>query len=217
MTIKACVFDMDGTLLNTLDDLATSANTVLRQHGFDPHPVEAYRTFVGSGVRNLIIRALPENARNEATIDACLAAFKIHYDTHWADQTHLYEGLTDTLDQLTKQGLKLAILTNKPQPFADLCVDKFLGRWTWNIVQGQQDGLPIKPDAAVSQKVTDALEVSPAEVLYFGDSDVDMFTARNAGYRAIGVSWGFRSIDELNQAGAEQIIHQPHELLNLLN
>ena len=216
MTIKACVFDMDGTLLNTLDDLATSANTVLRQHGFDSHPVEAYRTFVGSGVRNLILRALPENAREETTVETCLAAFKTHYDNHWADQTHLYDGLTETLDQLTKQGLKLAILTNKPQPFAELCVDKFLGRWTWDIVQGQQEGLPIKPDAAVSQKVTDALKVAPGEVLYFGDSDVDMFTARNAGYRAIGVSWGFRSIDELTQAGAEQIIHQPHQLLSLL-
>lgn len=216
MTIKACVFDMDGTLLNTLDDLAHCANTVLEAHGFQAHPVAAYRTFVGSGARNLIIRALPDTARDDRLIDTCLAAFKTRYDKHWADQTQVYEGLPELLDQLSDKDLKLAILTNKPQPFADLCVDRFLGHWTWSIVQGQQEGLAIKPDAAISQRVTNALQVDPTEVLYLGDSDVDMFTAKNAGYQAIGVSWGFRTVEELARAGADRIIHQPDELLAAL-
>lgn len=216
MIAEACVFDMDGTLLNTLEDLADCANAAIAEYGFQPHPVGDYRLLVGGGARNLITRALPENARSETQITACLSSFKTLYDQRWAQRTHLYDGVKEALNQVTGAGLRVAVLTNKPQAFADLCVDRFLGAWTWDIVQGQQDGLPVKPAKAISDRVTNALQVSPDRILYLGDSDVDMHTARNAGYKAIGVTWGFRSEQELREAGAEQIIHHPDEISGLL-
>lgn len=216
MTIKACVFDMDGTLLNTLEDLALCANATLEDHDYPTHPTQAYRHFVGSGARNLIIRALPEPARQDTVIDACLQQFKVRYDQHWDQHTHLYEGVASALDDVSQAGLPMAILTNKPQAFAKLCVDRYLNQWSWQIVQGQQEGLPIKPAKGSSDPVTAALAVPAEQVLYFGDSDVDMHTANNAGYRAVGVSWGFRSERELINSGADHIIHSPNDIKALL-
>lgn len=216
MTIKALVFDMDGTLLNTLEDLADSTNYVLAQHGFPTQDTEKYCYFVGSGARELIRRALPENARDDQTIATLLADYKTHYDTNWANKTHLYEGITDALQHAVTLGLKLAILTNKPQPFADLCVQHFLADIPFDMVQGQVDGVPHKPDAAMSSRVTAALNVQPSEVLYFGDSNVDMLTAQNGGYQSVGVTWGFRPEQELRAAGARHILHRPNDIPQLI-
>jgi len=216
VTIKALVFDMDGTLLNTLEDLADSTNSVLAKHGYPIQDTQNYRYFVGSGARELILLALPENARQEETISTLLADYKTHYDSNWANKTHLYTGIHDALQQAANLGLKLAILTNKPQPFADLCVQHFLADIAFDIVQGQVDGVPHKPDAAMSSLVTNALQIQPNEVLYFGDSNVDMLTARNAGYHSVGVTWGFRPEQELREAGAQHMIHHPSDITQLI-
>lgn len=174
-------------------------------------------TLVGSGARKLVERALPEEARNPETIDVCLAAYKEHYNENWANKTRLYDGLAEVLNQLSTSTLKFGILTNKPKDFADECVKHFLSSWTWQIVQGQEEGIALKPSADISRLVTEALAVEPSEVLYLGDSDVDMLTAKNAGYTSVGVTWGFRTEQELVGAGAEHIVHAPSEIIELLS
>jgi phosphoglycolate phosphatase len=216
MTYKALVFDMDGTLLNTLEDLADSTNAALTAHGFSAQPTDAYRYFVGSGARNLVMRALPESNRDEATVDACLKHYKNHYETNWANKTHVYHGIGHLLNAIVEKGYLLAILTNKPQAFATQCVNHFLSDCEWAITQGQVEGVAIKPSAEISTRVTNQLGVKPEEVLYMGDSNVDMLTAKNAGYTSVGVTWGFRTEAELREAGAQHIVHSPAEILDLL-
>jgi len=213
---KALVFDMDGTLLNTLEDLADSTNFPLQQHNFPIHHTSAYRHFVGSGARELVSRAMPLELRKEDQILAVLNTFKDHYDNNWCNQTSLYKGMAELLNWAVQNKLKLAIITNKPQQFASKCVELFLSDWHFDFVQGQQDGIPHKPDAAMSTPVTDALKLLPSEIMYLGDSDIDMFTAQNGGYKAVGVTWGFRSEEELTTAGAEHIIHSPLETVELI-
>lgn len=217
MNIKALVFDMDGTLINTLEDLADSTNFALKQHSYPINPTDDYRFFVGSGARNLIKRALPSSDHAEDIIDEVLETYKKHYATNWRNKSRLYAGIGDALNQAVDQKLKLAVLTNKPQEFADQCAAHFLSDWPWEKVQGQVDGVPHKPDTAMPTLVNKALDVQPNEVLYFGDSDVDMQTAKNIGYKAIGVTWGFRPERELRKAGAEFIIHEPAEILGLID
>ena len=153
---------------------------------------------------------------DEAQVERCLAAFEEQYARNWARQTRLYEGIGALLEHARDRGLALAILTNKPQIFADQCVEHFLARWPWQLVQGQVDGLAVKPSTDVSNRVTAALVLAPEEIFYLGDSDVDMYTARNAGYFAVGVTWGFRSETELRAAGAQAIVHRPDQILDLL-
>lgn len=217
MTVKALVFDMDGTLLNTLEDLANVTNAVLKEEGFATHPIRAYRQFVGSGARNLITRALPEEHRMPQTIDRCLKLFETLYAKQWDVKTHLYDGIEGLLNEAVSRGLRMAVLTNKPQAFADKCVSQYLKPWPWTIIQGQQPHLNVKPSTEMSQPVSQALNVAPKDIIYLGDSDVDMHTAKNAGYFALAVSWGFRSETELKDAGADAIIHHPSELWTLLN
>ena len=216
MTVKALVFDMDGTLLDTLDDIADAMNRVLAEQGLPLQPTANYRQFIGSGARLLIERAVPESHLASATIDQYLAEFEAQYALNWQRKSRLYDGISTLLDTACERGLPLAILTNKPQVFADRCVAHFLARWPWRVVQGQVEGLAVKPSTDVSNLVTSALGLTPEQVLYLGDSDVDMYTARNAGYRAVGVTWGFRSEAELRAAGAQDIVHSPKQIVGLL-
>ncbi|WP_320823666.1 HAD family hydrolase [Reinekea sp.] len=216
MTVKAIAFDMDGTLLDTLDDIADSMNSVLARQGLPRQPTANYRQFVGSGARRLVERALPATHTEAAQVEHALAEFEVQYANNWSRQTRLYPGIGTLLDSACERGLALAILTNKPQIFADQCVDHFLPRWPWQVVQGQVEGLAVKPSTDVSNRVTAALALPPEHILYLGDSDVDMYTARNAGYCAVGVTWGFRSEAELRAAGAQVIVHRPDQVLALL-
>jgi phosphoglycolate phosphatase len=217
MKYKAVVFDMDGTLLDTLDDLGDAMNRVLVQRGFAPHPVDAYRRFVGSGASRLVSRALPEHEQGEDMKRECLQAFLREYEAGWRIKTCLYEGVPELLDALTARSIPMAVLTNKPQDFAELCMREFLSRWDFALTVGQMPGVPVKPDPAGPRQVIHHLGVQPDEILYLGDTDVDMFTAVNAGMYPVGVLWGFRPESELLESGAAATLAHPMELLRFMD
>jgi phosphoglycolate phosphatase len=217
MKYKAVVFDMDGTLLDTLADLGDAMNRVLEQYGFATHPVDAYRHFVGSGANRLVARALPANAQDEDMKAKCLQAFLREYEAGWQIKTCLYEGVPELLDALTARNIPMAVLTNKPQAFAELCMKEFLSRWDFALTVGQMPGVPVKPDPAGPRQVIRHLGVQPDEILYLGDTDVDMFTAVNAGMHPVGVLWGFRPESELLESGAAATLTHPMELLRFLD
>jgi phosphoglycolate phosphatase len=205
---------MDGTLLDTLEDLADAMNRVLEARGLPVHPVDAYRFFVGSGAKNLVLRTLPADRPDLAA--ECLQDFLREYEANWTVKTRLYDGVAELLDALTARGIPMAVLTNKPQEFAELCMKAFLPAWDFALTLGQMPGVPVKPDPAGPRQVIRHLGVAPEEILYLGDTDVDMRTAVGAGMFPVGVTWGFRPEDELRASGAAVIIDHPMELLDLL-
>ncbi|NJN93606.1 MAG: HAD family hydrolase [Anaerolineales bacterium] len=216
MPYQAVLFDLDGTLLDTLADLGNAMNRVLAARSLPVHPLEAYRYFVGEGARLLVTRTLPENRRDEATIEACLAEFRADYDQNWQIETKPYPGVADMLDALTARGLKLAVLSNKPHDFSQRCVRDLLPRWSFNPVLGLRETVPRKPDPAGAFEIAACLNIPPANFLYLGDTATDMQTARAAGMFPVGALWGFRSAEELTENGAEVLIESPLDLLKLL-
>ncbi len=217
MKLRACLFDLDGTLLDTLRDLAESMNSVLQERGVPTHAIEAYRYLIGDGVRMLVTRALPDHARDPATIDAALADYRRAYAAHWNVHTRPYDGIPELLDALVARGIVLGILSNKPHAMTVKCVDGFLAQWPFACVLGQRDDVARKPDPAGALEAAARMCVAPAEVLYLGDTATDMMTARAAGMFAVGATWGFRPESELLAAGAQAIIHRPVEVLSLLH
>jgi len=216
MAYKAVLFDLDGTLLDTLEDLADSMNVVLRRFGFPEHPVEPYKYFVGDGVDNLVLRTLPEAHRDPATVQLCMAAMREEYARRWADKTHPYDGIPELLDALTARGIRMAVLSNKPDDFTKLCVARLLPRWRFGLVAGMRPSGPKKPDPAGARAAAEHFGLRPAEVLYLGDTNTDMQTAVAAGMFPVGALWGFRTADELVANGAKVLIEKPLDLLQLL-
>ncbi len=216
MTYRAIIFDLDGTLLDTLEDLADSLNRVLKNRGLPTHSTEAYRYFVGNGSAMLVRRALPPEKRNEALEADLLNAYLEEYHRNWNKKTRPYSGVFELLDVLTEDGIEMAVLTNKKQEFAELCVQEFLSKWKFAPVFGQRDGFPLKPDPAGAQEIAQRLNIAPKEFLYLGDSDADMKTAVGAGMLPVGALWGFRSEDELRDSGAVAVVRRPMEILELL-
>lgn len=217
MHYKAILFDLDGTLLDTLEDLATAANRALGTLGLPAHPTDAYRVFVGDGLRTLAERILPGEQRSAAQVDALVAAFEREYSRTWNERTAPYAGVPEMLDRLTGDGYRMSVLSNKPDAFTRLCVEQLLPHWTFAPLYGQRPGVPKKPDPAAALAIAAELGLDPAEVLYLGDTATDMHTARAAGMAAVGVLWGFRTADELRAAGARHLITHPGELAPLLH
>lgn len=213
---QAIIFDLDGTLLNTLDDLADAMNRTLLQAGFPTHPADAYRYFVGNGAKMLVTRALPETERDAETIVHWLRVFRADYQAHWKVKTRPYPGISDMLDALNARGLPLAVLSNKPEADAQRCVRELLPHWRFTMVVGQRDHVPHKPDPTGALEIAQTLHIAPADILYLGDSSVDMDTAVAAGMFPVGVLWGFRTREELVQHGARALLAQPIEVLDLL-
>ena len=212
MRYRAVLFDLDGTLLDTLEDLATAANRVLMAMALPPHPVAAYRTFVGEGLSTLVERILPATERTPERVAEAMHHFETVYATTWHERSAPYPGIADMLDLLASHGIRLSILSNKPDAFTRLCVHRLLANWRFDPLLGQRPGVPKKPDPAAALEIASLLGLQAAEILYVGDSGVDMQTARAAGMDAIGVLWGFRGAEELLAAGACRLIAHPGEL-----
>lgn len=213
---RAVVFDLDGTLLDSLADIGEAANSVLSRLGFPAHALGEYRRFVGDGVAVLFHRALTADRRTDDIITHCVGEFQIAYGLSWNVHTKPYMGIPELLNSLTERGLKLAVLSNKPHEFALRCVEHYFPA-RFEAVFGQREGVPRKPDPAAAFEIAQCLGIAVGEIVYVGDSAVDMETALNAGMRPIGVAWGFRSVDELRAAGAATVIAQPLELLGFLD
>jgi len=216
MQFKVILFDLDGTLLDTLEDLGNSVNRVLAEKKFPTHDLDLYRYFVGDGALMLITRALPKQMRNNDTIQACVDEFKKDYSQNWKVKTRLYDGISEMLDEVVSRNLKLAVLSNKPHKFTKQSVNKFLSNWRFEIVFGQRDAVPRKPSPEGALVIAEHLNTKPENILYLGDSDVDMQTAVAAGMFPVGVLWGFRSAKELKDAGAKALLERPSEVLSLL-
>jgi phosphoglycolate phosphatase len=217
MPYEAVLFDLDGTLLDTLEDLADSANAALAARGLPTHPPDAYRFFVGDGMRNLVRRTLPaEVAADEAFVDTVLGEMKDAYADRWDARTQPYHGVPELLDALAERDVKTCIVSNKPHDFTLLCVQRLLPRWTFDAVQGVADDVPPKPDTTGTLRSARALGVRPERFLYLGDTNTDMKTANAAGMFAVGAAWGFRPVEELRDNGARAIAEQPTDLLNML-
>ena len=216
MSYEGVIFDLDGTLLDTLDDLADSMNAVLQQLNFPMHPTEKYRYFVGDGMRQLARRVLPAEIINDELVETTIKLMSDEYNKHWNVKSKPYQGMEELLDQLTATGVKLAVLSNKPDPFTKMMVPVLLPRCSFNPVLGARAGVPVKPDPQSALEIAEMWGISQDKILYVGDTATDMMTANAAGMSAVGVAWGFRTVEELLNAGARAIIHHPVELMSLL-
>ena len=217
MIYKAVLFDLDGTLLDTREDVGDAMNRVLESKGFPTHTTEDYGTFLGSGARALVVRALPENYRDEATISESLDVFRLDYQENCTVKTAAYPGIPELLDKLVARGIKIGILTNKPDDTTLVCVRDLLAQWPFDVVIGHRDGQPTKPNPGGALEAAQRMEVAPGEVLYVGDTEVDMETAQRAGMAPIGVAWGFREAQVLEMSGAQAVISEPQDLLNFIS
>jgi len=212
--IRGLIFDLDGTLADTLATIGNAVNFALEQVGLAPHPLDEYRTMVGEGVVVLCERALGE--KYQGRLEELLAAVRRRYATHLMDGTRAYEGIPEVLGELRRQDLKMAVLSNKPHDLTRDTIEGLGMTPLFTTVLGQQDDLPRKPDPAAVHLILEEWGLKRNEVLFVGDTPTDMKTARAAGLRAVGVTWGFRGADELRAAGADVLIDHPRELLSLL-
>lgn len=217
MNFDAVLFDLDGTLLDTLADVGDSMNRTLRALGYPEYPLDAYRTFVGDGVRALVVRTLPDDAQDDETIERASAGMQAEYSKRWAERTVPYAGVPDMLSELTGRALPKAILSNKPDHFTKLVVAELLPHWKFAVVRGALPDVPRKPDPTPALDIAAELGVEPERILYVGDTDTDMQTANAAGMVAVGVTWGFRTPEELRAHGATVLIDRPAQLANIID
>jgi len=215
MRFRAALFDLDGTLLDTLEDIANSANAVLERAGFPTHPTPAYRTFVGEGVRRLVERALPEGSRDDATVTRITATMVEEYSVRWADKTRPYEGIDAMLDQLATLCVRMSVFSNKLDDLTRRSVEKLLPGKAFEIVMGAREGVPRKPDPAGAVEIASRMGLAPGEFLYLGDTKTDMQTAIAAGMFPVGALWGFRDEAELREAGARELVGSPGDVAAL--
>lgn len=213
--IDAVIFDMDGTLLDTIEDIGFAVNTVLKHHGFTEHTMEAYKKMVGQGIEYLLKSALPKNVNHKGVFQDCLAELKTVYLKNLNVKAKVYEGIVDLLNELKHQKIHMGIVTNKPGPMARLCVEQFFIEWDFKMV-GAGENFPAKPNPEGTSWLAEAFGVKPERCLFIGDSHIDMETAKNTGMKAVGVLWGFREKKELQDAGADLIISHPGELIERL-
>ena len=213
---QAVCFDLDGTLLDSLEDLAICTNGILKKKGFPEHPLEAYNYFVGDGAKMLMTRVLPEAERSDDLIEECRQQFEIDYAECWDQNTRPYDGIPELLNELQIRKLKMAALSNKPHTFTVQFVNHLLKDWDFEVVFGQREGIPRKPDPAGMIEISKKMGVPTEAFLYLGDTATDMKTAKEAGCFAVGVLWGFRPEKELVDNGAQAIIKQPLDLISLL-
>lgn len=213
MDCKGLIFDLDGTLLDTLDDLADAANATLSHFGFPVHEVDAYRYFVGEGLQTLMLRIIPEQEADEKKLILYMEKFAEIYRTTWNKRSVPYQGIPEMLAALSHEGLKLAVLSNKPHAFTKICVETFFPDNPFLYVYGQRDGVPKKPDPAGAIELAVKMGLQVSEIIYVGDTATDMKTGNGAGMKTIGVEWGFRDRVELENNDAWKIVATPAEVV----
>jgi len=212
--LKAVIFDLDGTLLDTLEDIAISANFVLESFNKSPLPIEDYNLIVGQGALQLCKDLLPENSEKEHL--EALNLFEKHYAKQFDKNTKIYDDISKVLTFLQVRGIKMAVLSNKPNSFTKKCVMKYLRDWKFDAVYGIRDGIPRKPSQAGVVEILKELEVDISEALFVGDTKVDMQTANNTKMDSIGVLWGFREEKELVEHGATYIAKKPTDIIKIV-
>lgn len=216
MTYKGIIFDLDGTLADTLTDIASSMNRVLQERGYPVHPVDDYKHLIGRGLENLVTSSLPKDYRLPSITTACLASFIEDYRDNCLVHTHLYPGIESLLFRLQAMGLKLAVFSNKADDLTRIIVKSLMPDISFSKIIGARPDYPKKPDPSGARLISDFLNILPEQMIYMGDSDVDMLTARGAGMFAVGVLWGFRTKEELLLNGADHLLSDPNELMALL-
>jgi len=216
MKYKATLFDLDGTLLDTLRDIAGSVNRALSSLGFPEHKVDAYKYFVGDGEDVLAFRALPEDYRDPATVNTVLKLFHEFYAIHWGDYTRPYPGIPEMLNAITDIGIRIAVCSNKGQRFVEATVSALLPKWHFDVVLGAQPSIPTKPNPKGVLQIAAQMNLKPTDFLYLGDSGVDMKTAVAAGMYPVGVLWGYRKAEELLASGAKVLVEKPSDVLPLI-
>ena len=214
--MKACIFDLDGTLTDTLTAIAHFGNEALSANGFNTYPTDRYRAFVGDGRRKLIERMLDaQDALTSGNYDDVCAAYDTAYEADPLYKTNAYDGIHAVLSALRSNGMRLAVCSNKPDNVVHGVIDRVFAPGTFDLVRGAADGGAVKPDPALALEIARGLDARPDECLFIGDTNVDIFTAKNAGMASVGVLWGFRDRAELEDAGADYIIAAPEELLQI--
>ena len=213
---RLVIFDLDGTLLNTIDDLGMATNHALRLSGYPEHNLAAYPMFVGNGVTRLIERALPEDARTPEIVADLREKFREYYDAHLCDNTMPYPGIPEMLRDLRDLGVAVAVASNKYQAAVEKLISHFFPDIPWVSVNGHKDGVPVKPDPSIVFDILSHAPTRKTKVLYVGDSAVDMETARRACVDSCGVSWGFREVRELREAHADNIVSHPDEIIRVV-
>ncbi len=217
MRYKGVIFDLDGTLVNSLEDIADSMNLVLQRHGFPLHDLPAYRRFIGNGMTNLMHEALPEASRKEELILKCYNSMLEGYRSNCLNKTRPYDGISELLNELTDRKLKIAVFSNKIEELTRKVVSGLLPNWNFETVIGFSPEIPRKPDPFGALLISRKIGISPENLIYVGDTDVDMLTANKAGMFAVGAAWGFRTSEELISSGAKYLLNHPLDLLKILN
>lgn len=215
MEEKAFIFDLDGTLIDSLVDIALCTNIVLEEFNLPTHKIDAYRNFVGGGASVLIKSSVPKNSSDEI-INKVLQRFKVVYDQEQHFNTKPYDGIYELLKQLKNRGIKVGVLSNKPHYFTCKYVEEFFKDLQIEEIHGQKEEIPKKPNPIAAIEIANSFNISCENIFFVGDSDVDMQTAKNAGMIAVGVDWGFRGPDELIEHGADYIVKTPLNILDLL-
>ena len=214
--IRLVIFDLDGTLVNSIYDLADSVNYALLNFGYPTHDTEKYRYFVGNGTKKLCERALPEDKRNDAEIERLHEVFLKRYSQSYLNNTVLYDGIGELLSGLLSMGVKCAVASNKTDVFTKMIIDKLLGLNLFCAIIGKREEANAKPSPDIVYEILKTSGVSESDAIIAGDSDVDILTAKNSGIRSVGCLWGFRTYAELKDAGADYIIKKPSELLKII-
>ncbi len=217
MRFRAVIFDLDGTLLDSLAGIADTMNILLEREGYPSHPLAAYRYFVGSGIDEMVSRALPEVLDRPKDINQWVREYREIYHDIWPQKSRPYAGIPELLDQLKVRNIKTAVLSNKSDAFTRAMTAKLLPGHDFAVILGGRPGVPHKPDPGSALEIARRMGIAPREFVFLGDSGIDMETAKNAGMYPVGALWGFRTAEELLDQGAEELIKLPMELLNIIN
>lgn len=213
---KGVIFDLDGTLVNSLEDITNAMNRVLKKHDFPTHSLSACQSFIGHGVKDLVVKALPKEHQNEEWITRCFEEMIAVYRDNCAIKTKMYEGINDLLDALTVRDIKMAVFSNKADELTKKIVKALFPKWNFEVVAGLKVEAHKKPNPIVAIEISQKMEIPVENLIFVGDTSVDMETAKNAGMYPVGVVWGFRTKAELNASDAKFILEKPLDLINVL-